>query len=124
VAAATIGRAFAAYVVSRSKRQTDEVYILPIFRERFVISGFLTYERTFQHLSGGWVAAVMAALSILLDLAAKRLPVIDFAYTREVKGPTRQPIFSSSGYLGLERLCAYWWSEIVRERKSTSVATS
>jgi hypothetical protein len=113
VAAATLGRAFAAYVVSHSKRQTDEIYILPIFRERFVVSGFLTYERTFRHPGGGWVAAVMAALSILLDLAAKRLPVVDFSYTREVKGPTRQPIFSSSGYLGLERLCAYWWEEVV-----------
>jgi hypothetical protein len=121
VAAATIGRAFAAYVVSRSNRQTDEVYILPIFRERFVISGFLTYERTFQHLGGGWVAAVMAALSILLDLAAKRLPVTDFAYTREIKGPTRQPIFSSSGYLGLERLCAYWWSEIVQKENQQAL---
>jgi hypothetical protein len=121
VAAATIGRAFAAYVVSRSNRQTDEVYILPIFRERFVISGFLTYERTFQHPGGGWVAAVMAALSILLDLAAKRLPVVDFAYTREVKGPTRQPIFSSSGYLGLERLCAYWWSEIVQKESQQAL---
>lgn len=115
VAAATLGRAFAAYVVSRSNRQTDEIYILPVFRERFVISGFLTYERTFQHPGGGWVAAVMAALSILLDLAARRLPVVDFVYTREVKGPTRQPIFSSSGYLGLERLCAYWWNEIVEK---------
>jgi hypothetical protein len=121
VAAATLGRAFTAYVMSRSNRQTDEVYILPIFRERFVISGFLTYERTFQHLGGGWVAAVMAALSILLDLAAKRLPVIDFAYTREIKGPTRQPIFSSSGYLGLERLCAYWWSEIVQKENQQAL---
>jgi hypothetical protein len=121
VAAATLGRAFTAYVMSRSNRQTDEVYILPIFRERFLISGFLTYERTFQHLGGGWVAAVMAALSILLDLAAKRLPVIDFAYTREIKGPTRQPIFSSSGYLGLERLCAYWWSEIVQKENQQAL---
>ncbi|GIW52279.1 MAG: hypothetical protein KatS3mg081_1634 [Gemmatimonadales bacterium] len=113
VAVATLGRAFAARVIGRSKRQTDEMYILPIFRERFVISGFLTYERTFQHPGGGWVAAIIGALSILLDLVAKRLPVVDFAYTREVKGPTRQPIFSSSSYLGLERLCAYWWREIV-----------
>jgi|GEM_PF-1086620 len=121
VAAATLGRAFAAYVVSRSKRQTDEIYILPVFRERFVISGFLTYERTFQHSGGGWVAAIMAALSILLDLAARRLPVEDFAYTREVKGPTRQPIFSSSGYLGLERLCAYWWNEIVEKESQQAL---
>jgi len=115
VAATTLGRAFAAYVVSRSNRQTEEMYILPVFRERFVISGFLTYERTFQHAGGGWIAAVMAALSILLDLVVKQLPVVDFAYTREVKGPTHQPIFSSSGYLGLERLCAYWWGEIVQK---------
>ena len=115
VAAATLGRAFAAYVVSRSNQQTDEMYILPIFRERFVITGFLNYERTFEHPVGGWVAAVMAALSILLDLVAKQLPVVDFAYTREVKGPKRKPIFSSSGYLGLERLCAYWWDEIVQK---------
>ncbi len=121
VAAATLGRAFAAYVVSRSKRQTDEIYILPVFRERFVISGFLTYERNFQHPGGGWVAAVMAALSILLDLAARRLPIEDFAYTREVKGPTRQPIFSSSGYLGLERLCAYWWNEIVEKESQQAL---
>jgi len=121
VAAATLGRAFAAYVVSRSKRQTDEIYILPIFRERFVISGFFTYERKFEHSGGGWVAAIMAALSILLDLAAKRLPVTDFAYTREVKGPTRQPIFSASGYLGLERLCAYWWDEIVQKENQQAL---
>lgn len=121
VAAATLGRAFAAYAVSRSRRQTDEMYILPIFRERFVISGFLTYERSFQHPGGGWIAAIMGALSILLDLAKKRLPVVDFAYTREVKGPTRQPIFSSSGYLGLERLCVYWWSEIVQKENQNAL---
>jgi hypothetical protein len=121
VAAATLGRAFSAYVESRSKRQIEEIYILPTFSERFAISGFLTYERTFQHSGGGWVAAVMAALSILLDLAAKRLPVIDFTYTREVKGPTRQPIFSSSGHLGLERLCAYWWSEIVQKESQQAL---
>lgn len=121
VAVATLGRAFAAYVVSRSRRQTDEMYILPIFRERFVISGFLTYERAFHHPGGGWVAAIMGALSILLDLTTKRLPVVDFAYTREVKGPTRQPIFSSSGYLGLERLCVYWWNEIVQKENQNAL---
>ena len=121
VAAATLGRAFAAYVVSRSRRQTDEMYVLPIFRERFVISGFLTYERTFQHPGGGWIAAIVGALSILLDLIAKRLPVVDFVYTREVKGPTRQPIFSSSGYLGLEKLCAYWWNEIVQKNNQQAL---
>lgn len=115
IAAATLGRAFAASVVSSSKRQEEEMYVLPTFREHFVLSGFLTYERSFDHPAGGWIAAVQAALSILLDLRAKRLPVVDFAFTREVKRrrPIRQPIFSNSGYLGLERLCAYWWREVV-----------
>jgi hypothetical protein len=97
------------------------MYILPIFRERFVISGFLTYERTFQHSGGSWIAAVMAALSILLDLTVKRLPVADFAYTMEVKDPTRKPIFSSSGYLGLERLCSYWWQRVVEEENERAL---
>lgn len=109
VAAATLGRAFAARVTSRTKRQADELYILPIFQKRFVLSGFLNYQRSFSHPAGGWVAAVFASLSILLELTAKRLPVADFAYTREVKGPARQPIFSGSGYLGFERLCNLWW---------------
>lgn len=108
VATATLGRAFAARATSRTKRQTDEMYVLPIFKGHFVLSGFLDYQRSFNHPAGGWVAAVFASLSILLDLTAKRLPVADFAYTREVKGPTRQPIFSGSGYLGLERLCNTW----------------
>ncbi len=120
VAAATLGRAFAAAVRSSTKRQREEIYILPIFRERFVISGFLEYERSFTHASGGWVAAVWAALSILLDLTAKRLPVIDFAYTREVKGPTDQLIFSDSGYLGLEKLCVYWW-QVTREENNEAL---
>jgi len=118
VAAATLGRAFAAKVISQTKRQREEIYILPIFRERFVLTGFLEYERSFSHASGGWVGAVWAALSILLDLTAKRLPVVDFAYTREVKGPTAQPIFSDSGYLGLERLCLYWRQAIKENRKT------
>lgn len=110
VAAATLGRAFAARVTSRTRRQADEMYVLPIFKGRFILSGFLDYQRSFKHPAGGWVAAVFASLSILLDLTAKRLPVVDFTYTREVKGLglTRQPIFSESGYLGLERLCNTW----------------
>ncbi|WP_438317854.1 hypothetical protein ACP6EK_03305 [Candidatus Caldatribacterium sp. SIUC1] len=119
--AATLGRAFAAKVDSRAKRQRDEMYILPIFRERFVLSGFLDYKRDFSHAGGGWVAAIWAALSILVDLTAKRLPVADFAYTREVKGPNNQPIFSGSGYLGLERLCIYWWEKVVQESNQSSI---
>lgn len=112
IAAATLGRAFAAKAVSRTKRQAEEMYILPVFRERFVLSGFLEYNRSFSHPSSGKVAAIWASLSILLDLTAKRLPVVDFVYTREVKGPTRQPIFSDSGYLGLEHLCTIWWRAV------------
>ncbi|WP_427366479.1 hypothetical protein [Candidatus Caldatribacterium saccharofermentans] len=121
VAAATLGRAFAAKVDSRAKRQRDEMYILPIFRERFVLSGFLDYKRDFSHAGGGWIAAIWAALSILVDLTAKRLPVTDFAYTREVKGPNNQPIFSGSGYLGLERLCIYWWERVVQKGDQGSI---
>jgi hypothetical protein len=121
VAAALLGRAFAAYVETKTNRQICEMHILPVFREHFVISGFLTYERTFQHSGGSWIAAVMAALSILLDLTVKRLPVADFAYTMEVKDPTRKPIFSSSGYLGLERLCSYWWQRVVEEENERAL---
>lgn len=117
VAAATVGRAFAARVISRTKRQTDEMYILPVFEERFVLSGFLEYTRSFSHSSGGFTAAVLAALSILLDFIARPLPVVDFVYTREVKGPTRQPIFSGSGYLGLRHLCAIWWKAVQEQRQ-------
>ena len=119
VAAATLGRAFAANVTSRTKRQQEEMYILPVFRERFVLSGFLEYERNFSHVSGGWVAAVWAAVSILLDLAARCLPVVDFAYTQEVKKltPPFNLIFSDSGYLGLEKLCVYWWETVQNSKQ-------
>lgn len=120
VAAATLGRAFAARVTSRTKRQSDEMYVLPVFKRHFVLSGFLDYQRSFNHSAGGWVAAVFASLSILLDLTAKRLPVADFVYTREVKGPTRQPIFSGSGYLGFERLCNFW-RRVVQEGDEGSI---
>ena len=118
VAAATLGRAFAAYAVSRTKRQREEMYILPVFQGHFLLSSFLVYERYFSHASGGWVAAVWAALSILLDLTAKPLPIADFVYTREVKGPTNLPIFSDSGYLGLDKLCYYWWKTTIKNTKS------
>lgn len=117
ITAATLGRAFAARVIGRTKRQIEEVYILPVFRERFVLSGFLEYEKEFRHSAGGFVASVWAALSILLDLMARRLPVVDFAYTREVKGPTRQPIFSDSGYLGFERLCTLWQEGVKEDQR-------
>ncbi len=119
VAMATLGRAFAARVTSRTRRQTDEMYILPVFKERFVLSGFLDYQRSFSHPAGGWVAAVFASLSILLDLTAKKLPVVDFTYTQEVKGPRRQPIFSRSGYLGLEWLCNTWQKAIQENDQNT-----
>lgn len=112
VAAATLGRSFAATVVSRSRRSIEQMSILPMFDDRFVLSGFMTYDKYFSHAAGGIVAAVLAAVSILLDLTSKRLPVVDFAYTREVKGPTRQPIFSNSGYLGFQRLCNLWWTGV------------
>ncbi len=119
VAMATLGRAFAARVTSRTRRQTDEMYILPVFKDRFVLSGFLDYQRSFSHPAGGWVAAVFASLSILLDLTTKKLPVVDFTYTQEVKGPTRQPIFSRSGYLGLERLCHTWQKAFQENDRNT-----
>ena len=111
VAAATLGRGFAASVISRTKRQREEMYILPIFSSHVVLSGFLEYERFYQHSAGGFVASVLAAISILLDLTSKKIPVVDFAYTKEVKAGN-QPVFSESGYLGFERLCSSWWKAI------------
>lgn len=112
VAVATLGRSFAARVISRSRRSTEELFLLPVFDKRFVLSGFLNYDRYFSHGAGGIVAAVLAAVSILLDLTKTRMPVVDFAYTREVKGQTRQPIFSDSGYLGFHRLRNSWWEAV------------
>jgi len=112
VAAATLGRGFAASVISRTKRQREEMYILPIFSSYVVLSGFLDYERFYQHSAGGFVASVLAAISILLDLASKKIPVTDFTYTKEVKGPQGLPISSESGYLGFERLCGLWWKAV------------
>ncbi len=108
LSAATLGRGFAASVVSRTKRQREEMYILPIFSSHVVLSGFLYYERFYQHSAGGFVASVLAAISILLDLTSKKIPVDDFAYTKEVKGPQGLPISSESGYLGFEKLCNLW----------------
>jgi len=102
----SVGFSFSASVKSGEYR----TFILPVFRGRFVLSGFLIYQRNFYHAASGFVAEVLASLSILLDLANRRLPVADFVYTR-VFG---RNVFSSSGYLGLERLCIYWWEAIQR----------
>ncbi len=112
VAAATLGRSFAAIAISRTRRQREEMYILPMFSSHIVISGFLYYERFYQHSAGGFVTSVLAATSILLDLTSKKIPVDDFAYTKEVKGPQGLPISSESGYLGFEKLCNLWWKAI------------
>ena len=112
VAVATLGRRFAASVMSRTKRQREEIYILPIFSSHVVLSGFLDYEKFYQHSAGGFVASVLAAISILLDLTSKKIPVTDFTYTKEVKGPQGLPISSESGYLGFERLCSLWWKAV------------
>jgi len=109
----SLGFSFSASVISGNQRS----YILPVFRERFVLSGFLTYNRNFTHSASGFVAEIMAAMSILLDLTHKKLPVQDFVYTR-IWG---QNIFSASGYLGLERLCAYWWDEIVQKENQQAL---
>ena len=132
IAAATVGRAFAALVISRAGRQKDEMHILPVFSTHFVLSGFLNYKRVYQHSAGGYVASVLAAISILLDLTSKKIPVVDFAYTRRVS--TQFPVFSESGYLGFEKLCNLWWKaveenneerlEILRQIKSFLDATS
>jgi len=115
VAAATLGRGFAASVISRTKRQREEMYILPIFSSHVVLSGFLDYKRFYQHSAGGFVASVLAAISILLDLTSKKISVDDFAYTKEVKGPQGLPISSESGYLGFEKLCNLWWDAVKEE---------
>jgi hypothetical protein len=47
----------------------------------------------------------------------KKLPVTDFVYTR-IFG---RNVFSSSGYLGLEQLCSYWWSEIVQKESQQAL---
>jgi hypothetical protein len=116
-AVATLGRGFAATVISRTERQTDTIYILPFFSEYFVLSGFLDFQRYYQHSAGGYVATVLAAISVLIDLTSKKIPVVDFVYTREVKGgPT--PIFSESGYLGFEKLCNLWWEAVKEDNEN------
>jgi hypothetical protein len=107
----SLGFGFSAFTRSGKYRS----YILPIFRERFVLSGFLTYQRSFSHPAGGFVVEIMASISILLDLVSRKLPVIDFVYTR-IFGHN---VFSSSGYLGLERLCQYWWKAVCEEKQDT-----
>lgn len=117
VVTGTLGRGFAATVSSRTKGQTDTMYILPIFSNHFVLSGFLDFQRNYQHSAGGHVAAVLAAISILIDLTSKKIPVMDFTYTREVKGG-QTPIFSESGYLGFEKICSLWWDAVKEENEN------
>jgi len=106
LATASIGFCFSAVARSGDCR----TYILPIFRDRIVLSGFLNYNRDFFHNAGQHVSNVCAAISILLDLTSQKLPVTDFVYT-SVCG---QNIILKSGYLGFERLCDLWW-KIVEE---------
>jgi len=109
----SLGFSFSAFVISGDQR----LYILPVFRERFVLSGSLTYNRNFTHYASSFVAGIMGAISILLDLIYKKLPVQDFVYTR-IWG---RNISSSSGYLGLEKLCVYWWDEIVEKENQQAL---
>jgi len=111
--AASLGFSFSARASSGEQRS----YILPVFREKFVLSGTLTYLRNFNHSAGGFVSEVLAALSVLIDLVGTKLPVSDFVYTR-IFG---RNVFSSSGYLGLERLCTYWWRRVVEESNSDAL---
>jgi len=118
VVAATFGRGFAANVFYRTKRQTENISILPIFSRQLVVSGYLDYRRSFTHRANSFTGSVLAALSILEDLRVKRLPVIDFAFTKEVKGPAGAPIFSESGILGFDRLCGLWLEAVEHGNES------
>lgn len=100
----TIGFSFAASCFSRDIRS----YILPVFKERFVLSGFLEFKRRFYHSAAEIVAKVYAAISILLELMNRRIPVTDFVHS-SIRG---RNIAFSSGYLGLERLCDLWWKAV------------
>jgi len=104
LATASIGFCFSAVARSGDCR----TYILPIFRDRIVLSGFLNYNRDFFHNAGQHVSNVCAAISILLDLTSQKLPVTDFVYT-SVCG---QNIVLKSGYLGFEKLCKKWWEAV------------
>lgn len=122
----SLGFSFSAF----SKSSGMRTYILPVFGERVVISGFLEFRRSFTHSAGNLPAVVLSAVTILLDLIAQRIPVVDFVYT-SIYG---QNIFSSSGYLGLEHLCSLWWEavekdmetrlEVIREVQSFLAQTS
>ncbi len=100
LATASVGFCFSAAVRSGDCR----TYILPLFKDRIVLSGFLNYKRDYIHNAGQHVGNVLAAISILLDLASQKLPVTDFVYT-SVCG---QNIILKSGYLGFEKLCSLW----------------
>jgi hypothetical protein len=108
IVAATFGRGFSARASGGTRRQRENINILPVFSERFVIRGFLDYKRNFRHNAGGYVSAVFAALTILDDLKTKRLPILDFAFTNEVKSSSGTPVYSESGVLGFDKLCGLW----------------
>ncbi len=104
LATASIGFCFSAVARSSNCR----TFILPVFKERIVLSGFLNYNKEFYHNAGLYVSNVYAAISILLDFASQKLPVTDFVYT-SICG---QNIVLKSGYLGLEKLCSLWWKAV------------
>lgn len=106
LATASIGFCFSAAARSGDCR----TFILPVFKERVVLSGFLNYKRDYRHDAGSHVSNVLAAISILLDLILQKLPVVDFVYT-SVCG---QNIVLKSGYLGFEKLC-HLWREAVKK---------
>lgn len=119
VVAATFGRGFSARASSGTRRQRENISILPVFSDRFVIRGFLDYKRNFRHNAGGYVSAVLAALTILDDLKTKHLPILDFAFTNEVKSSSGTPVYSESGVLGFDKLCRLWISAI--EENNTNI---
>lgn len=104
LATASIGFCFSAVARSGNCR----TFILPVFKERIVLSGLLNYNRDFSHNAGLHVSNVCAAISILLDLTSQKLPVTDFVYT-SICG---QNVVLKSGYLGFEKLCSLWWRAI------------
>jgi hypothetical protein len=122
VVAATFGRGFSARASSGTRRQRENISILPIFSDRFVIRGFLDYKRNFRHNAGGYVCAVLAALTILDDLKTRHLPVLDFAFTNEVKSSSGTPVYSESGVLGYDKLCRLWIRAI--EDNNTIIETT
>ncbi|MGQ9573473.1 MAG: hypothetical protein ACUVV3_09910, partial [Dehalococcoidia bacterium] len=73
-------------------------------RGHLVLGPFLDFRRSYQHEAGNFVAAVWASLALLEELMGRDLPVTDFAFNWVV--PRQQ---SSSGYVGVDRVCALLW---------------